>query len=254
MSADVHTLIGAWALDAVDDQERRLIEAHLDECASCAQEAAELREAVARLSDVTVADPPARLRGRVLAEVRRTRQAAPAATEPEPEPPQQTAPPRPRRARLAFRPPRLRLALGAAAIAVVAAFAGVVATWALLHQQAVPSEADRIAAVLEAADAEVAQAEPDGGGQVTVISSASLDEAVVVIADLASPGADRSYQVWMVDDAGQVSAGVMDAGDSSATMLIEDVGDTDLIGVTEEPAGGSDTPTLPLIAGVPLDA
>ncbi|MQM26168.1 anti-sigma factor [Glycomyces albidus] len=253
MSADIHALIGAWALDAVNDQERRLVEAHLGECASCAQEAAELREAVARLSDVTVAEPPARLRGRVLAEVRRTRQAAPATTGAEAAP-QQAAPSRPRRTRRTFHLPRLRLALGAAAIAVAAAFAGVVATWAIMHQQPGPSEADRIAAVLEAADAEVAQEQPDGGGQVTVISSASLDQAVVVIADLASPGADRSYQVWMVDEAGQVSAGVMDAGDSSATMLIEGVGDTDLIGVTEEPAGGSDTPTLPLIAGLPLDA
>jgi anti-sigma-K factor RskA len=253
MSDDVHTLIGPWVLDAVDDGERRLVESHLAECVSCAQEAAELREAAWRLADVTVAEPPPRLRERVLAEVRRTRQEAPAARSPEPAP--EPAPrPEPRRARRGLRIPRLRLALGAAAIAVAAAFAGVFATWAVVQQPGGEEPDDPIAAVLEAPDAEVSYQEADGGGLVTVISSDALDDAVVVASDLAAVGDDRSYQVWMVDEAGQVSAGVMDPGDSSATMLVEGLGDTRLIGVTNEPAGGSETPTLPMVADVALPA
>lgn len=245
MSTDVHTLIGAWVLDAVDPDERRQVDAHLTECASCAQEAAELREAVWRLSDVTLAEPPAALRERVLAEVRRTRQEAPAAVEPEPA--------APRRARRPWRLPRLRFALAAAAIAVAAAFIGVFATWSVMRPGEAP-ESERIAAVLEAPDAEVAYREAEGGGRVTVVASDSLDQAVVVVSGLAAVDDHHSYQVWLVDEAGQESAGVMDPGDSSATMLVEGLGDTDLIGVTEEPAGGSTTPTLPMVADVALPA
>lgn len=246
MSDDVHTLIGAWALDAVDDDERRRVDAHLTECASCAQEAAELKEAVWRLADVTLSEPPARLRERVLAEVRRTRQEAPAASEAE-----TPARARPRRA---WRMPRLRLALGAAALAVAAAFAGVFATWTILQQPEVQDRSEQIAAVLDAPDAEVHQQGAEGGGQVTVVASASLDRAVVVLADLASPGADRAYQLWLVDEAGAASAGVMAPGDDTATVLVTGLGDTQVVGVTNEPAGGSASPTLPMVAGVELPA
>ncbi|MCC3764243.1 anti-sigma factor [Glycomyces sp. TRM65418] len=252
MSADVHTLIGPWALDAVDADERLQVERHLAECASCAQEAAELRETVARLADVTVIEPPPRLRDSVLAEVRRTRQEAPVAQPGETPPAEAPVPARRRRHRR--RTPRLRLALGAAALAVVAAFAGVFVGWAVDREPAGIDEGTRIAAVLEAPDAEVDLREADGGGRVVVVSSAELDAAVVVVSDLADVGEERSYQVWKVEADGQVSAGVMDPGDSSATMLVEGLGDTEIIGVTNEPAGGSTEPTLPMVADVDLSA
>ncbi|GAA1692193.1 anti-sigma factor [Glycomyces endophyticus] len=241
MSADVHALIGPWAVDAVDDAERALVERHLAECASCAQEAAELREAVWRLSDVTVADPPPRLRDRVLFEASRTRQESPA-----PEPPA----PRLRRHRGM---PRMRLALAAGALAAVMAVVGGIVTWSVMRSQA-PTESDRIAAVLGADDAEVGTVAAEGGGDVTVVRSDALDQAVVVVSGLAAIGEDRAYQVWMVDPDGQVSAGVMAPGERSATMLVTGLGDAELVGVTQEPAGGSETPTLPMVAGVPLDA
>ncbi|WP_026923185.1 anti-sigma factor [Glycomyces arizonensis] len=252
MNADVHTLIGAYALDAVDDAERRLVDRHLDECASCAQEAAELREAASRLADVTIAEPPPRLRERVLAEARRTRQEAPPDRPVEPEGPIASAERilRPRRL------PRLRRALAATALVVVIAFAGGAITWVVMQQYAESevSESDRLAAVLEAADAEVSTEDAVGGGQVTVVASASLDQAVVVVSDLAAVGEDRAYQLWLVNDEGPVSAGVMDPGDSSATMLVDGIDETDVMGVTEEPAGGSDAPTLPMVAGVDMTA
>ncbi|GAA1680784.1 anti-sigma factor [Glycomyces endophyticus] len=241
MSDDVHALIGAWVLDAVEDDERRLIEAHVAQCESCSREADELREAVARLSDTLVTEPPPGLRERVLAEARRT--------------PQEPAParrPRPARRPSRWRHPRLRLAVGAAAFAVVAAFAGVFATWQVMRGPA--EDESQMTAVLEAADADVAFQQAEGGGRVTIVYSADLDRAVVVVSDLAAIGDDRSYQVWLVDAAGQVSAGVMDAGDSSATMVVDGVGDTEVIGLTSEPAGGSDQPTTPMIADVALPA
>ncbi|PRY59662.1 anti-sigma factor [Glycomyces artemisiae] len=245
MSADVHTLIGAWAVDALDDDERAEVEHHLGECESCAQEAAELREAVWRLSDVTIADPPPRLRARVLTEVARTRQEAPEPPAAEP----RTARPRLRRHRGM---PRLRLALAAGALAAVMAVVGGIVTWSVMRDTE-PSRSDQIAAVLESGDAAIGSIAADGGGKVSVVYSEQLDKAVVVLAGLAAIGEERSYQIWMVDPEGQVSAGVMDPGDRSATMLVEGLGDAELIGVTQEPAGGSETPTLPLVAGVPLE-
>ncbi|WP_143034620.1 zf-HC2 domain-containing protein [Glycomyces sambucus] len=135
MSTDEHALIGAWALDAVDAAERERIEDHFESCASCAQEAEELREAAARLADVTLADPPMRLRGSVLTEIRHTRQAAPASRAAEPDRRSRRTARRNdalssphRRARHG----RWRLASGAAALAVAAAFAGVIATWSIM--------------------------------------------------------------------------------------------------------------------------
>src|SRR5690242_20610683 len=74
MNADVHTLAGAYALDAIDDLERARFDRHLAECEACAREVAELRAAAGRLADLTELTPPARLKDAVMAQVGRTRQ------------------------------------------------------------------------------------------------------------------------------------------------------------------------------------
>ena len=79
MSTDIHTLVGAYALDAVDDIERAAFDRHVLECASCRAELDELRETACRLADTTWSVPPPRLRTEVLAAVARTRQLPPAA-------------------------------------------------------------------------------------------------------------------------------------------------------------------------------
>jgi anti-sigma-K factor RskA len=47
---EIEELLGAYALDAVPDDERELVEQHLRECARCRQELAEHREAAALLA------------------------------------------------------------------------------------------------------------------------------------------------------------------------------------------------------------
>nr|BFF24909.1 hypothetical protein GCM10025732_28740 [Glycomyces mayteni] len=148
----------------------------------------------------------------------------------------------------------MRLALGAAALALAAAFLGVVATWQVMRTADAPLAESEMTAVLEAPDAAVSVQQAEGGGRVTVLFSAALDQAVVVVSDLAAIGDDRSYQVWLVDPSGQVSAGVMDPGDTSATMLIDGLGDTEVVGLTNEPAGGSPQPTEPMLADLALPA
>lgn len=73
MTVDIHSLSGAYAVDAVDDAERAAFEQHLAGCPACQQEVAELRAAAGRLAADSVTPAPPSLRASVLraiAEVR----------------------------------------------------------------------------------------------------------------------------------------------------------------------------------------
>ena len=237
---DVHTLAGAYALDAIDHLERTGFEHHLAECPSCAAEVAELTKTMAALSDATAEVPPARLRAAVLA--------------------RSAATPQTRRAvhRRTFRLPGVRWQrLTAAAAAVIALGCGAVGYE--IADQSVPPDSTRvsaedkqIAAVLTAPDARMHSAPAIESGQVTVVSSDSLNEAVAVLAKLPFPGAGHAYQLWVISDGAPRSAGVLATGSTGATELVSGTRGAQLIGVTREPAGGSRTPTQPLVAQLRL--
>lgn len=228
---DIHTLSGAYALDAVNDIERAQFVRHLDACPACEQEVAELTETASRLAGAVAAAPPARLRGRVLAEIARTRQVGP------------------RRAQPAAAPGgwRRRAAVAvAAAVAVLAVGAG-----AVVEEQRVrdarqqSTQAERIEAVLAAPDAVVHTATgPGGTGRVTLVVSRSRDEAVAVLGGLPSPGVDRAYQLWLVDGAqSATSTGLLGPGMAGGTVLVEGLRGEQSFAVTNEPAHGSPRPT-----------
>ena len=50
MSSDPHDLLAAYALDALDDDERERFERHLPDCEECSEQLALLREPVAALA------------------------------------------------------------------------------------------------------------------------------------------------------------------------------------------------------------
>ena len=60
MSADIHGLVGAYAVDAIDEQERGAFELHLAECPECQAEVASLRAAAASSATCSEAAPPRR--------------------------------------------------------------------------------------------------------------------------------------------------------------------------------------------------
>ena len=64
MSADIHGLSGAYAVDALDSDERAAFEEHLAQCPECQAEVASLREAATQLATTTETQPPASLRSR----------------------------------------------------------------------------------------------------------------------------------------------------------------------------------------------
>jgi anti-sigma-K factor RskA len=246
---DVHTLAGAYVLDALDDVERAAFHRHLDECESCALEVAEFAETAAQPSYASSAEPPPELREALLAQVAPTPQAS------------QTPATRERRAwswqELGWRRWTAVVAV-AGALVVGAGGVGYVVQEQRVQQEreraaAAESRAADIEAVLTAPNAAVFRETASDSGTVTVILSRRLDEAVVVLATLPDPSADQAYELWLGTDGELVSAGVLAAGAGSSTTLVTSLGNADLIGVSLEPATGSPTgqPTE-VVAAVPI--
>ncbi|NUR09976.1 MAG: zf-HC2 domain-containing protein, partial [Nocardioidaceae bacterium] len=67
MTIDLHTLSGAYVLDALSAEEAEEFRLHLEGCAACRDEVRELRQAAAEMGASEALAPPAALRARVLA-------------------------------------------------------------------------------------------------------------------------------------------------------------------------------------------
>jgi anti-sigma factor RsiW len=237
MSADIHSLVGAYALDALDDVERAAFDRHLRECPSCRAEADELRETAARLAEGAWSAPPPGLRDDVLAAVTNTRQ-LPATS--------------PRRSR-----PPLRLRWVAAAAAVVAAVGAGTAVFVIQDQrvrreQALAAEQTRVHAVLDAPDVVWHEEPLTGGGRVRVATSRSHAAGVILLSADQAPAAGHVYQLWTIRGGVPASAGALGEGQSVATQVVEDLPDASAVGVTVETAPASSTPTAPMQAQVDL--
>ncbi len=228
MSPDIHTLSGAYVLDAIDDDERSLFEGHLARCESCREEVDALRHATAALAENSAVAPPAHLRTRVLAAVERTQQLPPLT-------PRVVPAVRPRWA------PRL-LAAAAAVVALV----GIGVTAREMSDGPVAITASD---VFGSSDARVKSIALDGG-QVRIGISKRLGRIAVDGADMPPLPRDRVYQLWLVTDAGAQSLDVMDDS-TDAVELIPAEGE---LAVTAEPTGGSDQPTSePIVTVDPSD-
>ena len=77
MNPDTHALAGAYAVNAVTDEERRSFELHLDLCDDCRAEVAELQAAAAAMAIDVELPPPPPLRASVLSAISQTRQLSP---------------------------------------------------------------------------------------------------------------------------------------------------------------------------------
>ncbi|MGH3705259.1 MAG: anti-sigma factor, partial [Agromyces sp.] len=109
-----------------------------------------------------------------------------------------------------------------------------------------------MAAIAEAPDVESSTHELDGGGAVTLYWSAEQGRSGVVVEGLPDVGADSTYELWYIDDAGAQSAGTFDVqGDETWRVLEGDFAPGVAVGVTVEPAGGSPQPTTEPIVVIP---
>ncbi|MFD8809680.1 zf-HC2 domain-containing protein, partial [Streptomyces sp. NPDC059597] len=95
-TADPHSFTGAYALHALDEDERAGVERHLAQCVSCALEVAEFEATAARLGLAATVPVRPELRAEVLRRIASVRQMPPGTTP--------AARRRPRRRRPARRP------------------------------------------------------------------------------------------------------------------------------------------------------
>ena len=225
--ADVHTLTGAYAADALDPEERARFEEHLRDCSACQEEVAELSATAARLAFAVAEPAPERLRSTVLAAAAGTRQLPPAA----------------RLVALPARQPwhRQPATVAAALLLVVAAGLG---AWALAAERAA-DRAERIVAVATDPDAVRVVVPIAGGGTGTLLTADG--RTVLRTTPLPELPDDRVYQLWVLDpQQGPQSAGVLGGG-GRLEALVVGVGAGDGMGLTAEPAGGSAAPTGDLL-------
>ena len=84
MSDDLHSLSGAYALDALDDDERADFEEHLARCATCRDEVDSFGAVTPLLAETVAVTPPPSLRDDILARAAQTRQDPPPTAHPTP--------------------------------------------------------------------------------------------------------------------------------------------------------------------------
>ena len=226
---DVHALVGAYAVDAVDDVERAAFERHLADCQACQLELASFREAAAVLATTEQVEPPARMREQVLAGIGSIR----------PLPPEVAPERAPDARRRRFGP----AALVAAAAAVIALGVGVpVVVDQLTDDTSQAPSASPVDRVLAADDAEEYTQTLDGV-EVTVVRSRSLNQAVLVTEGMPTPPEGKVYELWLAHEGkGMVPAGLMGGG-RQEVALEGDPATALGAGITIEPAGGSEEPT-----------
>ncbi|MFI6480989.1 anti-sigma factor domain-containing protein [Nonomuraea sp. NPDC050663] len=236
MNENVHTLSGAYALDALPPDELRAFERHMNACPDCEHEVRSLRETAARLAASVELAPPPALKARVLSEVGRVRQAPPIVA---------AAPDR----RPGLRGRLTASRVTAAVLALAAVLAGVLFLRAQDQLDAERATGERIAAVLAAPDSRRVSARV-GEATATAIYSPQKASAVLVTAGMRALPPSQDYQLWLIGADEIRSAGLMP--DDPAPVLATSIRAGDRLGITIEPRGGSRQPTTRPLAVLPL--
>jgi hypothetical protein len=248
MTTDVHTLSGAYALDAVTAEEADEFGAHLAVCESCRTEVREFHEAAARMGAAEALAPSPGLRDRVLAAVDRTPQIPPS--------PARAAAPGDtgsgrvtplRESTQATGPRRWLTWVATAAAAVVLAGAGVVGVRAVLEPDN-GQLSSAATAVFTSGDVHTATVKTANGGKLRVGVSPRLDEMAVDTRDLPALDDGHVYQIWAVHDGFMKSAAVLTDPEAGAAMTLP--APATEVAVTVEPSGGSKQPTTAPIVQV----
>jgi anti-sigma-K factor RskA len=248
MSRDeLMTAAGAYALGALTGREKTEFEALLAESEQLRAEVTELMDTAVELGlSVAPVDPGPGMRAQVLASIADAPQLAPVVEERRETRLETTA--TELRARSRWSTPLARLAAVAAAIALVVSLGFTVR--AGIQAQSDMATASRINEIQAAPDYRRQSVELEGGGTATVVWSVALERAALIVDGLAALPAGSTYELWYIDGSGATPAGTFDVGDDGkrSVILAGDMDAGDTIGVTVEPAGGSDIPsTDPII-------
>jgi anti-sigma-K factor RskA len=223
--AEIHELSAAYALDALDAEEREAFARHLAQCAECREAVAAFQDVAADLAYDADAPPPSPvLRDRILQQARGDGANVVAL-------------------------PRRRWALPVAAAAAVAAGVAALALsfWAadlsqqLDDQRAAAHLSEEAVAVL--ADPDTRRIALEGADGVLVLD----DEAAtgwLVVRGLESAPEAMTYEAWVIEDGEALPAGLFRGGGVSTVVeLTRPVPAGAVVAVTVERSGGVEAPT-----------
>jgi anti-sigma-K factor RskA len=233
--SDIHALSGAYALDALDDVERTQFARHLATCAECREEVRSFTETATHVAGLESETPPETLRAGVLAGIAGVRPLPPERSSPATQPGRAAVPSSGRR--------RVLPTLVAAAVALI-----LLATGALVWHPWTNDQTTVADQIRNAPDAVSVTQTVGGGGQLTIIRSASLQRAVMIGDHVPEPGPGTVYQLWLRQPGrGFVSAGLM-PDSTEPTVLSGNVATATTAAITVEPDTGSVHPTSDPIA------
>lgn len=243
---DVRELLGAYAVGAVEVNERSLVERHIAECAPCRQEVARLVETASLLSRAVPQDvlPPS-LWERISREIQ---------LEP--------------RIPVGHLPFRLVGVIGVAAVLLVFLGASIVWQGIQIHrlQREVSSLHDALALVRMAfarvipgttvMELRPTSAAPQARGVAVLRREDGRHVLVLVVVGLPPLPPPSVYQAWLVKDGVRTSAGVFRVGSGGTAVLQydspEDLRGYQSLGITRESAGPVPSPRGPRVLGASM--
>ncbi|MGH3756348.1 anti-sigma factor [Actinophytocola sp.] len=138
----------------------------------------------------------------------------------------------------------LRLSAAAAAVLlVVSGVLGVLLVRAERSGQDVDTQAAAIAEIIRAGDARVVNQSDASTGPVTALMSVSANRMLLLSDDLRAAPSGKTYQAWTIGE--QItSAGLIEPADGHASLDVDGIDAAQAVGITIEPAGGSEQPTM----------
>lgn len=257
--SEVHSLVGLYIVDALEGDERVTFERHLTSCMTCRQEVRDLQETMSELSALHEVPAPPALRASILGAIASTPMLPTVGTTGERDPrpvahektdeetssnvvtPDFTRNRRPATAWLAAAAAVLAVALGGVTVLQQAELE----TFEAANTQRVE--------LLASPDLQISRTALADGTDLTYLVSQSRGEALISTTGLPSPGDDRSWQVWVVQDDTPRSVAILDEG-GQLQVSVGDVTGGQAMAITNEPQGGSPQPTGDLQAAVELQA
>jgi anti-sigma-K factor RskA len=234
--AQFEDLLPLYVLGALEPDELEAMEAYIAEHPQAQRDIAEAQQVAALLAwTPPQQDPPPALRERVLARARSEQPATPLARASMWE-----------RVRNALRPPGTRagLALSAALLATTLFFG---ARTVQVQQQVQQQQA--LIDMFESPNMQVASLVPPDastGARLQMAFDPNGHLAQVVVSNLPQLPASQTYQFWLIGEQ-PVSGGLFRVDERGVGSFVVEsdtpLGQYESIGVSREPAGGSDTPT-----------
>ncbi len=208
---ETRNLLGPYVMGALDSQEERIVEEHLQECEDCREEEQDLRLVHERLADLAYATekPPPELRDRVVAGMTHGLPHG-----------------MPRREQRRRVPP---WAAVAAALCVLALLGVVFAS----------GVSDLFAPETATTTLRPTELAPEAGGELRIERTSANTQAELEAWDLPPLEEGEYYELWFGKENGRVSAGTFTVGEGGrvtcyVTVPAETVGGYERVGITRE--------------------